>query len=280
MRWSTTKMRQIEYENGVRIPLSDWLELNERLIFEQPELRKHVAPFPPPHLMQVVSGLTSETDFALHGTTIFRAVQDASPKPLDNFKSILDFGCGCGRLARMFKGYSGKYSGCDIDGRLVDWINGNLAYMQAEQTQPNGPLPFGKDSFDAVISISVFTHLNEESQHFYLSELARTTQSGAYLFLTIHGERAIARAIEEDRIFRMLAISIEGLDAAAVGMNAGKHNFILQETGHLTTSDYEYGITFIPSSHVKRVWTEYFDIVEIVSGAIHDFQDIVVCRKR
>jgi|SRR5579859_1109161 len=273
-------MKDIEYESGVRMPISDWLELNEKLVFDQPNLMRYVAPFPPPDLMQVVSGLTSESSFALHGTTIYRAMQGASPKPLTDFRSILDFGCGCGRLARMFKGHPGKIAGCDIDKRLVDWINGNLPYVRATKTQPNRPLPFERGEFDAVISVSVFTHLNEESQHLYLSELARVTDNGAYLFLTVHGKRALARALEEERIFQMLEISIEGLDAAVAGMDRGFHNFILQETGHLTTSEYQYGITFIPSAYVKRVWGEYFEITDIVNGAIHDFQDIIVCRKR
>lgn len=266
-------------EMGMKMPTDEWLLLNER-VFQRPELMEYVAPFPPAHLMQNVSGLTSNADFALHGITIYKAVQDASPKPLTEYTSILDFGCGCGRLDRMFKGHPGKITGCDVDARHVEWVNQSLSYMSAVNTQPNAPLPFPDASFDAVISISVFTHLNESSQRLYLDELSRVSAPGAYLFLTNHGERAMERALTEDRIFEMLAIPAEGLQAAAEGMRQGRHNFIIQPTGHLTTADYEYGITFIPAKYIREVWTEYFDIVNIVSGAIHDFQDIIVCRKR
>jgi SAM-dependent methyltransferase len=266
--------------SGIQMQMEDWLRLNSKLVFENPDLLQYVSPFPPQHLIQNVSGLTSEADFALHGVTIYQAVQSASPKKLADYRSILDFGCGCGRLARMFKGHPGKVAGCDIDGRHVDWINVHLPHMTAVQTQPNAALPFADGSFDAVISISVFTHLDESSQRLYLAELARVSEPGAYLFLTTHGERAMARALDEDGIFRMLAIPRADLDLAAIGMREGRHNFILQPTGHLTSSDYQYGITFIPASYVKRVWSEFFEVVEIVSGAIHDFQDIVVCRKR
>jgi SAM-dependent methyltransferase len=269
-----------QYELGMLMPTAEWIDLNDRLVFENPELRKYVAPFPPPHLMQVVSGLTSESDFAAHGTTIYRAVQSASPATISSYKSILDFGCGCARLDRMFKGHPGVITGCDIDGRLVDWINEHLSYMHAVQTQPNALLPFDDSSFDAVISISVFTHLNEDSQKLYLSELSRITQSGAYLFLTIHGSRALERALTEERIFKMLEIPQEELDSAATGMRAGVHNFIIQRSGHLTSGDYEYGITFIPETYVRDVWGRNFEIIDIVKGAIHDFQDIVVCRRR
>jgi SAM-dependent methyltransferase len=269
-----------EMELGMRMPMEDWLDLNQRLCFERPELSKHVSPFPPPHLMQIVSGLTSQADFAAHGVTLYRAIQDASPKPLADYRSILDFGCGCGRLGRMFKGHPGKITGCDIDGRLVDWVNSNLPHMTAVRTEPAEPLPFEDDSFDGVISVSVFSHLDENTQKLYLGELKRVSASGAYLFLTTHGERALARALNEDRIFEMLGILRADLNRAATGMNEGHHNFILQPSGHLTSEDYKYGITFIPESYVRRVWTEFFDVAAIVGGAIHDFQDIVVCRKR
>ena len=258
----------------------DWLALNGTICFESNDLLREVAPFPPAHLMQIVSGLTSEVDFAAHGVTIYRAIRDASPKPISEYRSILDFGCGCGRLSRLFKGHPGKVTGCDIDGRLVDWINDHLSYMTAVRTEPNATLPFDNQSFDAIISISVFSHLDEESQKLYLRELSRVASSGAYLFLTIHGERAIARALEEERIFKMLEIPGAALENATTGMREGRHNFIVQGSGHLTTDDYKYGITFIPAEYVKQNWSEYFEIVDIVSGAIHDFQDIVVCRKR
>lgn len=269
-----------QIDMGMRMPMEAWLDLNRRLSFERPELARHVSPFPPPHLMQIVSGLTSEADFAAHGVAIYRAIQDASPKPLADYRSILDFGCGCGRLGRMFKGHPGKITGCDIDGRLVDWINGHLAHMTAVQTVPAAPLPFESESFDGVISVSVFSHLDEATQKLYLAELARVSTRGAYLFLTTHGERALARALSEDRIFEMLTIPRTALERASAGMREGRHNFIVQPTGHLTSENYQYGITFIPETYVRRVWAEHFEVEGVVSGAIHDFQDIVICRKR
>ena len=260
--------------------MEDWLDLNGRLAFERPELLKHVSAFPPPHLMHIVSGLTSELDFAAHGVTIYRALQAASSKPLADYQSILDFGCGSGRLGRMFKGHPGQIIGCDVDGRLVDWINDNLPHMAAFQTHPGVPLPFKDDLFDGIISVSVFTHLDEITQKFYLSELKRVATRGAYLFLTTHGERALTRALAEEHIFKMLGIASSELEGAAFSLNDGQHSFILQPNGHLTTSSYNYGITFIPANYVRSVWAEYFDVEAIVVGAIYDFQDIVVCRRR
>jgi len=110
------------YDLGCRLPVDDWLWLNGRAIFDDPLLRSYVAPFPPVELMTNVSGLTNDRDFASHGVDIFRALMQASPKPITDYRNILDFGCGCGRLARMFKGHPNRIVGCDIDKRHVSWI--------------------------------------------------------------------------------------------------------------------------------------------------------------
>ncbi len=62
---------------------------------------------------------TANTDndqrFAAVGVAILRALAAASRKPLSEYRDLLDFGVGAGRLARMFKGFQGRYAGADID---------------------------------------------------------------------------------------------------------------------------------------------------------------------
>jgi SAM-dependent methyltransferase len=264
--------------HGINLPLVDWLDLNRTAVGND-RLMKEVAPFPPSELMHVVSGLTDQAAFALHGATIFEALQSASPRPLADFHDILDFGCGCGRLARLFKGFRGNLLGCDVDARAIDWINQNLTYMRGIQTLPDQPLPFEDGQFDCVVSVSVFSHLSEASQDLYLAELARCTRPGGSLLLTVHGKRALERAVSEERILAMLEIPRDGLLTAQRGMSEGMHNFIVQEQGHLTTSDYKYGIAFVPDDYLRAHWGRYFHIDSILHGAIHDFQSIVVCRR-
>ncbi len=123
----------MNFDLGCRMDLKDWLLLNRVGCFESPNQQKYVSPFPPEKLMENVSGLTSEKDFASHGADLYKA--------LTEFRSILDLGCGCGRLARMFKGYLYKLSGCDIDKRHIDWINNNLEFMDAKHSNVHPPLP-------------------------------------------------------------------------------------------------------------------------------------------
>ncbi|WP_116611783.1 class I SAM-dependent methyltransferase [Paraburkholderia unamae] len=266
--------------SSLQSAVRDWLDLNDRRIFEDASLRSRVAPFPPPELMQAVSATDNEQHFAMHGTHIFEAISKSSPKSLSEFASILDFGCGCGRLGRMFLGHPSKIVGCDIDTRHVEWINANLTHMSAVKSEPNKPLPFDDGSFDAIISVSVFSHITEVSQEFYLTELSRIAKQGAYLFLSTHGETAFRKVRTSERMFSLVGIPAEALPDASSRMDGGQYAFIRQGAGHPTESDYDYGITFIPTTYVLDKWNRHFEIVEIVPGAIHDWQDIVVCRKR
>ena len=251
--------------------------------------------------MKNVSGLRDERDFASHGNDIFTALELASPRRLAEFGRLLDFGCGCGRLARMFRGHPHEIFGCDIDERHVRFINQSFDYMTAKTSGKRPPLPFANDYFDAVISISVFTHLNERSQDEFLADLRRISAPGALLFLTVHGARALRRAIDEEPIWNMISVDRELFEAARRRFLAGEHGFVLQH-GHLTQlqprsgwldkakmmvrgkspvqEPFEYGITFIPEPYIRRHWIRWFELVDYRQGAIHDFQDIVVLRPR
>ena len=279
----------------------DWVRLNRTGIFEDASLRRYVSPFPPLDLMQNTSGLQSERDFAAHGTDIYTALSLASPKPLTEYLHILDFGCGCGRLARMFKGHPHKIFGCDIDHRHVEWVNTNLDFMEAKLSSVAPPIPYENNEMDAVISISIFTHLNEQSQDEFLAELSRVTCPGGVLFITVHGAHALQRACSEKTIRDMLNMDEVRFKNAQEAFAQNKHGFILQ-FGHLTNKPqvltcslvallrklrgmfrkkvinlpFEYGIAFHSETYIRDHWSKWFDVLDYRHGAIHSFQDIVV----
>ncbi|MGH6837544.1 MAG: methyltransferase domain-containing protein [Methylocella sp.] len=265
---------------GIRGSLEPWLRLNEFTAFESVRARDFVAPFPPAALMHRTSTTDNDQRFAAAGVAILRALAAASPKPLSEYSDLLDFGVGAGRLARMFKGFQGRYAGVDIDADSVAWIAGNLPWVQAVKTEPGRMLPFEDADFDAVAGISVFTHMNEQNQFFYLNELQRVTSAGAMLLLTVHGARVLERAETDPNVAMMLALPDGGLVMARAAFDAGQGFCFLLQRGHLTSKDYEYGVTFISEAYIARNWSRYFEVQAIVRGAIHDFQDIVVLRRR
>lgn len=281
------------YELGCRMPVEQWAQLNRSGVFDEPSLLKYVGPFPPLELMQNTTGLTEVSEFAGHGSDFWTVLSEAASKPLSEYESVLDFGCGCGRLARMFKGHPGRFAGCDIDPRHIDWCSSAISFMEAKLSSVCPPIPFRDNEFELIISISIFTHLTERSQDQFLEDLARICRPDGLLLLTIHGARGLERAHTEPGIRAMLEVEDELFNAASREFKAGKYAFILQQ-GHLTTlgpdgslatdkvisAPFEYGITFIPEAYVREHWSKWFEIIDYRVGAVHDFQDLVVLRRR
>lgn len=290
-------MSNVDYNKGCVIPIEDWIWLNRVGCFESVDLIEYVAAFPPSSLISNVSGLDNEKDFASHGCDIYQALSEASPVPLTNYQKILDFGCGCGRLTRMFKGHHHEIYGCDIDYRHVEWVQRNLPYVQAKLVDIHPPLPYSNQFFDTIISISVFTHLNEANQDEFLGELHRIATPGSLLFITVHGQQALNRARQEKRIWDMLNMNPDLFKLAEQKFSNDQHAFILQQ-GHLTCKHslvqklkkrlfklvvdqpFEYGIAFISERYIREHWSRWFDIVDYRPGAIHSFQDIFVLSPR
>jgi len=264
---------------GINASLDQWCQFNLKTAFESDESMRFVAPFPPAKLMFDTTGLTDKKDFASHGVDILRAITKMSPVPLPEVDTLLDFGVGVGRLARMFKGFNGRYVGIDIDEKNVAWLSKAMPEFEATHSVPRVPLLLRDATFDAVISVSVFTHMTRPDHLFYLDELRRVAKRGAYVLLTVHGERALSRATKEDRIFAMMGVDRAELQKAQDSFARDDGYHFVRQAGHLTTADYNYGMTFISDGYIRRVWNGFFEIVDIGFGAIHNFQDIVVMRR-
>ena len=88
--------------------------------------------------------------------------------------AALDFGCGCGRtlrwLTREWRDVS--WHGTDVDAEAVGWCRSHLP-GRFEVNGPMPPLPFPNASFDLVLGVSVFTHLDEPVQRGWAAELRR-----------------------------------------------------------------------------------------------------------
>jgi SAM-dependent methyltransferase len=106
--------------------------------------------------------------------------------------SLLDFGCGCGRVARYWANLEGPaIHGVDTSASLVRWCRRNLTFMEATRIDPLPPLPRPSAQFDLVYALSVFTHLPEEAGRAWMEELVRALRPGGLLLFTVHGERFI-----------------------------------------------------------------------------------------
>lgn len=190
----------------------------------------------------------------------------AGLKPGD---SVLDVGCGLGRIAApLMKYLTGRYEGFDIDARAVGWCTENItprapnfrfraAQVHNNRYNPEGKaaaetftFPYEDESFDVAFLASVFTHLLTKPVANYVKELRRVLKPGgrcvaSYFLLNEGSERAIAaKTVPANRRFR---IRMDGcrVQRAAVPESAVAHyeatiRALYEENG-LRIFDIRYG---------------------------------------
>ncbi|MCT7989013.1 methyltransferase domain-containing protein [Laspinema olomoucense] len=213
-------------------------------------------PVPPEDLRWRVVGNRDETAFlksSVATVKFFAEILTNLGMSLDSTTSILDFGCGCGRILRAFPSMTkAKLVGCDTDGEAIFWCQENLSFAKFWQTAEYPPLPFENEEFDFLYGISVFTHLDEEHQFKWLEELKRVVKPGGLALLTFKGQWHINEM--PDMGFK------------------NQIELSLKESGFLFTQtkfwekvfpDF-YGDTYCTPEYIHKNWSKYFEVLEIL----------------
>lgn len=178
-------------------------------------------PLPPPRLRLLVDGRSGDAGaFLSVGAQMCESIRDAvaaAGTPASEMRAVLDFGCGCGRVARHWRSSSvaqrdtrderrrqvgPEIYGCDYNRELVDWCAANLPEVRVAPNDLAPPLPYVTGSFDLIYTLSVFSHLDEPLQRAWLAEFRRLLRPGGLLVLSVLGERLRHRlGAEEQRRF-------------------------------------------------------------------------------
>ena len=224
---------------------------------------------PPPKKLQVrVIGLYSPhfIESGWHTFNVFEQALAKAGRPIRSFESVLDFGCGCGRVTRSFRQMSphAKLFGSDVDGEAIHWLNQN--YHTFAEFSVNGPMPplrFENETFDLIYCISVFTHLPEDMQRAWLAELQRVARRNAIVLLTVYGQKQYLDLNASNRAEFL------------------KRGFYYVHERVSTTEGLPsfYQTAFHSHEYVRSVWGEYFEVLNIEPLAIDSHSDLIVLRK-
>jgi len=154
-------------------------------------------PLPPRRLMVRVA-MTADAEWFLRSG---RAGYDAisAHVDLETTSSILDFGCGCGRVTRYFHEFEGEVAGSDVSHDAIEWCRDNLEFGSFVTNRLEPPLVFDDDSLDLVYALSVFTHLTADLQLAWRDELHRVLRPGGRLLVTTHGHSYLPRLDDHER---------------------------------------------------------------------------------
>lgn len=147
---------------------------------------------PPADLIYLVAGHHNPQLFLETGRVTNEAIRRLLKKhdlKVERFGAILDFGCGVGRILRHWRTIKGPaWHGTDYNPDLINWCKSHLKFSEFRVNTLAGELPYKPETFDFIYAFSVFTHLSEPLQFFWMNELSRVLKPGGYIWLTTHGE--------------------------------------------------------------------------------------------
>jgi SAM-dependent methyltransferase len=159
-------------------------------------------------------------------------------------KRVLDFGCGAGRTLKHFlpEAEQAEFWGVDIDDTSVQLLQDTVCpplHVMRSEYMP--PLDLDGGSFDLIWSISVFTHLTDNSLP-WLVELHRILKPGGLLIATYMGR------------WTSELLAGEPWDEDRVGMNVLRHNHPAADGAPLT---------MISDWWLRDHWGRAFEVLKI-----------------
>jgi SAM-dependent methyltransferase len=181
---------------------------NHRLKATFPEPRARAAspadelPLPPDVLRLMVAGTDDAEWFRTAGARAAESLTAVLAKAgvaLHKCGTILDFGCGCGRVIRHLRHLPAELHGCDTNPVAVDWCDENLPFGRFAVNALESPLEYDAESFDLVYALSVFTHLPRDLQSWWMRELRRVLKPGGVLVVSLHGDAMLGRLNRAER---------------------------------------------------------------------------------
>ncbi|HEX4494568.1 MAG TPA: methyltransferase domain-containing protein, partial [Thermoanaerobaculia bacterium] len=122
------------------------------------------------------------------------------------------------------------------------------------------PLAFAAGSFDVVLAISIFTHMDEAAQHSTLAEISRLLRPGGLLIASTHGRELLVTRGD------LTPGQIAQLDASGFLFVAGSGPFNENSTFH-------------SAEYLAATWGRWFERRLSLPKGLMNYQDLSVWRK-
>lgn len=111
-------------------------------------------------------------------------------------KKILDWGCGPGRIVRhlpQLTNYRSELFATDYNESSINWCKEYIEGVTFDHNGIEAKLAYGKNTFDIIYGISIFTHLSEQMHTAWTIELSRVLKEGGILLVTTQGDNFIPK---------------------------------------------------------------------------------------
>ena len=221
-------------------------------------------PLPPGDLIYLVSGHRSASRFLRRGLVAnktIRGVLKRNGVEIEHCSAILDFGCGVGRIMRHWNALQHPaLHGTDYNPKLVEWCKKNLSFAEFQVNTLSDGLPYGPETFDFIYAFSVFTHLSEPLQFFWMNELSRVLRPGGHIYFTTHGDYFFPQlSVEEKEKF------LSGQLVVRAAKESGSNRCA----------------TYHPAAYVRGNMAREFSLVDFIPGRAEGdlLHDIYLLKK-
>lgn len=271
-----------------RLPDNTWLDylLSEKRI---PKRFASIIPQMPTEKVQLhFTGASGR--WTLHQSLDFvnLAVEALSQQGTNELKEkkLLDFGCGWGRITRMWlrKIPAENITGVDPMQEMIELCANTIPNAHFLLTQPAPPIrDFVAQSFDLLTAYSVFSHLNEEYLNLWFGEFARLMKPGGMMFITTRSRKFIDHLQQKkDRnefaeYEQALKNNFPDLERAYRDYDQGKVFHQPIGGGSLSTSF--YGETCVPESYFHR-FDDTFEVVRFIPNLKYEDNQACVILQR
>jgi SAM-dependent methyltransferase len=185
----------------------------------------------------------------------------------------LEMGCATGRMIRHLKPFTGDCEiwGTDIDAKYIYWCQQNLNppfHFATTTTIPH--LPFGDGYFNLIYTGSVFTHIDDLAEAWFL-ELSRLLSPGGRLYVTICDESTVnllETGTKDNYVMAQKIMSSYDL------YNQSNKDFGMLVVGRDTASQVFYNLDYL-----RKILPPTLELLSVTQEA-YGYQSAVVLGKR
>jgi ubiquinone/menaquinone biosynthesis C-methylase UbiE len=224
----------------------------------------------PPEKLWMGYGMTIDQWLASgkeHVATMRRVLAD-SGYAFEEGHRVLELGCAAGRMLRWLNDVADKCEiwGTDIDGEHIFWCKQHLSppfNFFLTTTYPH--LPFEDGYFDVIYAGSVFTHIDDMADAWFL-ELRRILKPKGRLYITIHDNHTI----------RMLDGGTRNLSKT---LYSRKDLFENDDYSMFTIGRFMRSQVFYDKDSLIRMLAPTFDTLSVTNCA-YGFQTAMLLQKR
>jgi LmbE family N-acetylglucosaminyl deacetylase/glycosyltransferase involved in cell wall biosynthesis/ubiquinone/menaquinone biosynthesis C-methylase UbiE len=219
---------------------------------------------------------------------LFKSITQKFYKNLQSCGTILDFGCGWGRITRYFLrdvAAEGLY-GVDCLEEVVNICKKSNLKCNFETINIMPPTRFQDDFFDCIYLFSVFSHLSERAHLDWLLEFKRILKPGGLVIATTRPRQfileceALRKRSDMEAFQYGAACSFQNVEQYLADYDSGKYCHSPTGGGGVLSESF-YGETAIPKQYVVENWSKFFSFVDYVYKEEHQsFDQNVIIAKR